>query len=110
MLQKKHFTIAPINLTRSEEKLLNQIWRDEYPDCATLEEMLRRFLLQKVRREVKIRSAFNIYKKMRRNSEPEEIFARLRKDDLPEDVIRAKMAKDKEEKEAEQNENASDEN
>ena len=95
MKQFKKFQIDSINVTLSDEKLLNQIWRDVYPDCASLEEVLRRLLLQKVRKEVKIRSAFNLYKKMRSNSEPEEIFKQLKEKKLPEKLVKKQMKEDK---------------
>jgi hypothetical protein len=103
MKQNKLFNIDAINVTLSDEKLLTQIWRDEYPDCASLEEVLRRLLLQKVKKEVKIRSAFNMYKKMRKNAEPEEIFKQLKEKKLPGKLVKKKMEEDKEkEKEKEE--------
>ena len=107
MKQFKKFQIDSINVTLSDEKLLNQIWRDVYPDCASLEEVIRRLLLQKIRKEVKIRSAFNIYKKMRKNAKPEEIFEKLKKKKLPDDSVKKQMEEDKKQEE-EDNENASD--
>ena len=62
---KKEINIASFLFSKDEIKLLKQIWRQDYPDCASLEEVTRRVALKGIKRELGIRKSFNVFKKMR---------------------------------------------
>jgi hypothetical protein len=89
-MKKQHFIkIETIALSDDEHKLLNQIWRDEYSDCVTLEEMVRRLARQKIVQRCRIRRAFNIYDKRRKDGESlDEILDNLRQRKYPVDGIK----------------------
>ena len=57
--------IASFTFSTSEIRLLKQIWRNDYADCASLEEATRRIALNGIKRSIGLRKAFNVLKKMR---------------------------------------------
>lgn len=102
-MKKQHvINVDAIVLSNDEHKLLNQIWRDEYSDCVTLEEMVRRLARQKIVQRCRIRRAFNIYVKRRKNGESlNDILNNLRKRNYPVDGIEDHHKKEAEKKQQE---------
>ena len=63
---KKSIKIGTLNFTQTEMKFLNQLWREDYSDCASIEEVVRRIAFKGTLKAIRIKKAFNIYWKRRK--------------------------------------------
>ncbi len=101
MAKSKTFKVGDIALTNDDVKLLNQIWRNEYPDCVTFEEMIRRLAIQIILQECKNRKSLNLYKRWNEKKESfQQFIARLDKEGYPTaDVEKRKADKDEADRE-----------
>ena len=94
---KKLISISALSFSNSDVKLLNQVWRQEYNDCASIEEVARRLALNGIQRILRIYKSFNFYKKMRESGlSPDEVQQLLKKKKL--DGDNAKLLYDEQEK------------
>ena len=78
----KSISIAALTFSTKDTKVLEQIWREQFPDCASLEEVTRRLALKGVLKELAIQRSFNVYRKMRKTKNIDEILQILRDKDM----------------------------
>jgi len=74
----KSISIAALTFSTKDAKVLEQIWREQFPDCSSLEEVTRRLALKGVIKELAIQRSFNVYRKMRKTKNIDEILQILR--------------------------------
>ena len=92
---KQNIQIAPLDFSTTEAKLLKQIWREDYPDCASIEEVTRRLALKGISSALRMRATFNIFRKMRNAGQSwEEIAQTLEKRGLDWEAVKKQIQAD----------------